>query len=254
MKVYDLPKETIESSQWRDPLLRHLTDKVLGLLDVPAGRVLDVGCGAGRVSIALARRGFQVDALDIASDVVEQARQLADRFGVRVNFSSGDFTQKDPGFPDASYDVAVCSEVLEHVGPWKEILANIARILKPGGLLLLTTPNDPKQFSVLDEYAGHVRRFRWEELASGLSRFDVLEAFTVGFPITRAIHWTYTHVALPLFFRSRHRPDDMWRPGSLYERLGAEAFYRLAKFDDLFNSWKLGTTWIVKARRLADVP
>jgi SAM-dependent methyltransferase len=248
MKVYDLPKETIERSQNRDPLLRHLTDKILGLIDVRSGRVLDVGCGAGRVAIALALRGFQVDALDIASDVVDQARQLAERSGADVRWFVGDFTQRDSRFPDAAYDIAVCSEVLEHVGPWSDILENIARILKPGGLLLLTTPNDPKQFSVLDEYAGHVRRFRWAELQSGLSRFTVLKAFTVGFPFTRAVHWTYTRLALPLVFR-QHDPDRMWRPGSIYERLGAEVFYRLAKFDDLFNSLKWGTTWVVKARR-----
>lgn len=248
MKVYSLPKDTIERSQWRDPLLRHLTDKILDLIDVPSGRVLDVGCGAGRVAIALAGRGFQVDALDIASDVVDQARQLAERSGVDVRFFVGDVTQRDPRFPDGAYDVAVCSEVLEHVGPWSDVLENIARILKPGGLLLLTTPNDPKQFSVLDEYAGHVRRFRWAELQAGLSPFTVLEAFTVGFPITRAVHWTYTRLALPLVFR-RHNPDRMWRPGSIYERLGAEVFYRLAKLDDLFNALKWGTTWVVKARR-----
>ena len=42
MKVYRLSSETIEQHQWRDPLLRHLTDKILDLVDVPGGRALDV--------------------------------------------------------------------------------------------------------------------------------------------------------------------------------------------------------------------
>lgn len=249
MKLYELPEETIVRHQFGDPLLRHLTDKIVRLMGSPGGRVLDVGCGTGRVAVALARRGFEVDALDVEPQVVEQAKDLAARSGADVRFFVADFQHADPQFPDESYNAVVCSEVLEHVEPWRDVLVNIARVLKPGGLLILTTPNDPKQFSFLDKYAGHVRRFRWAELSAGLSDFAVLEAFTVGFPLTRAIHWTYTRLALPLLFKE-HSPERMWRPGSSYPRLWANAFYRFARFDDLFNSLRRGTTWVVKARKL----
>lgn len=246
MKLYEQSGETIERHQCGDPLLRHLTDKILKMIGSPPGRVLDVGCGAGRVAVALAGRGFQVDATDVEARVIEQAKEFAARSDANVDFSVADFQKADPRFPDESYDAVVCSEVLEHVEPWRDIVANIDRVLKPGGLFILTTPNDPKQFSVLDEYAGHVRRFRWAELASGLSGFTVLQAYTVGFPMTRAVHWSYTKVALPLLFRE-HAPQEMWKQGSLYERLVAGSLYRLARFDDLFNSLRLGTTWVVKA-------
>ena len=249
MKLYEQSGETIERHQCGDPLLRHLTDKILRLMGPPGGRVLDVGCGAGRVAVALARAGFEVDALDLEARVVDQAREFAARSGADARFFTADFRNPDPRFRDETYDAVVCSEVLEHVEPWRDVVANIRRVLKPGGLLVLTTPNDPKQFSVLDEYAGHVRRFRWAELASGLSGFTLLDAFTVGFPLTRAIHWSYTRIALPLLFKE-HAPQEMWRRGSLYERLVAGVIYRLAQFDDLFNRLKLGTTWVVKARKL----
>ena len=249
MKLYALPHETIARQQCGDPLLRHLTDKIVRLLGAPRGRVLDVGCGTGRVAVELARRGFAVDALDVERPVVEQARDLAAAHGADVRFFVADFKQIDPQFPDALYDAVVCSEVLEHVEPWRDVVANMARVLKPGGLLVVTTPNDPGQFSILDKYAGHVRRFRWAELSAGLSDFEVLEAFTVGFPLTRAIHWAYTRVALPLFFKE-HSPERMWRTGSSYPRLWANAFYRFARFDDVFNSLGWGTTWVVKARKL----
>lgn len=249
MKVYGLSNETIERHQWGDPLLRHLTDKILNLVDLPGGRALEVGCGAGRIAIALARRGFQVDGLDLAPRVIERAADLAASDGVAARFFVADFSKPDPRFPDGTYDLVVCSEVLEHVEPWQEVVDNIARVLKPGGLLVLTTPNDPGQFSVLDEYAGHVRRFGWEELQSGLGAFSILKAFTVGFPLTRAVHWTYKRVALPLLFKE-HAPERMWQDDSLYRRVGAEAAYQLARIDDLFNGLKLGTTWVVKARKL----
>jgi SAM-dependent methyltransferase len=249
MKVYRLSSDTIEQHQWGDPLLRHLTDKILKLVDVPGGRALDVGCGAGRLATALGRRGFQVDGVDVEERVVEQAGQLAAAAGVGARFFVADFTKADTRFADEKYDLVVCSEVLEHVEGWRDVVANIARVLKPGGLLVLTTPNDPGQFSILDEYAGHVRRFRWDELKSGLGRFSIEKAFTVGFPLTRTLHWTYTRVLLPLFYKE-HSPERMWQEGSLYRKVGAEATYRLAQIDDLFNSWKLGTTWVVKARKL----
>ena len=250
MKVYELSSDTIEDHQWHDPLLRHLTDKILELVDLPGGRALDVGCGAARLVVALARSGFQVDGVDVADHVVEQSRRIAAEEGVPARFFVADFTKPDPRFPDETYDLVVCSEVLEHVEPWREVVANIARVLKPGGLLVLTTPNDPAQFSVLDEYAGHVRRFRWNELQSGLKEFSIERVFTVGFPLTRTLHWSYTRILLPLVFRT-HSPERMWREDSWYRRVGARAAYRFARLDDLFNSWKLGTTWVVKARKRA---
>jgi len=249
MKVYDLSKDTIERHQFGDPLLRHLTDKILQLIDLPGGRALDVGCGAGRLAVALARRGFEVDGVDVAASVVEQAAQLASEAGISARFFVADFRQPDARFPDETYDLVVCSEVVEHVESWRSVLDNIARVLKPGGLLLLTTPNDPAQFSILDEYAGHFRRFRWRELETGLSEFSVLTAFTVGFPLTRALHWAYTRILLPVFFKE-HSPERMWQEDSLYRRFGAQATYRLAQIDDLFNRLRLGTTWVVKARKL----
>jgi len=250
MKVYELPMEMILRWHWNDPLLRHLTDTILRLVDQPHGHALDVGTGLGRAAVALARRGFQVDALDPQVDVIEQARLIAREFRVKVNYSVADFSRADERFPNETYDLAVCSEVLEHIEPWQTVVQNIYRVLKPGGVLILTVPNDPKQFSILDSYAGHLRRYRWSDLAKALADFEIQNAFTVGFPFTRSIHWTYTRLVLPLVFRE-HRPDRMWKTGSAYSTVGSKVFYLAARLDDLFNGWKRGTTWVIKARKPA---
>ena len=65
----------------------------------------------------------------------------------------------------------------------------------------------------------------------------------------RTVQWAYTRLALPLVFKG-HAPERMWRRGSLYERIGAEVLYRLAWFDELIKSLPLGTTWVVKARKV----
>jgi len=248
MRVYNLSSETIQNWQWGDPLLRHLTDMVLELSQGLGGRALDVGAGTGRVAVALAQRGFQVDALDPAAEVVEQARLIAAQMGVNVNYFVADFARTDARFQDDSYDLVVCSEVLEHVQTWRAIVDQMRRVLKPNGILILTVPNDPAQFSYLDTYAGHLRRFRWEDLAAALGGFRVEKNFTVGFPLTRTVHWLYTRILLPLVYRE-HRPDRMWQSGTMYRGFGSQVLYAAIRVDDLFNGLRWGTTWIVQARK-----
>jgi SAM-dependent methyltransferase len=248
MKVYSLPRETIRRWQWGDPLLRHLTDFIIRLSGTAGGRALDVGCGTGRVAVALARAGFDVTGVDPAEEVISEAGELAAESGLKIDYLVGEFSHTDSRFADESYDLVVCSEVLEHIAQWKAVLTNIRRVLKSGRSLVLTVPNDPAQFSKLDSYAGHLRRFRWRDLQEGLNGFEIEQAFTIGFPLTRGVHWAYTRLALPLLFRE-HRPDQMWRRGSAYSTFGAELLYLAFRFDDLFNSLRRGTTWIVKARK-----
>lgn len=248
MRLYDLSKSTVERFQWRDPHLRHLTEILVRLAEPANGRALDVGCGTGRISVALAEKGFRVDALDPEVDVVEHARELASQLGVDVNFLAADFTKPDHRFPDKRYDLVVCCEVLEHVAEWEKVVTNMRRVLKPGGVLILTVPNGPRQFNVLDTYSGHLRRYKWEQLAAVLQGFDVEKRFTIGFPFLRALRWIYVKFAIPLIYK-KPATDRMWRPGSIYERFGVQAIYRLAPLEDLFNGFKWGTTWVVKARK-----
>ncbi|MBI4675658.1 MAG: class I SAM-dependent methyltransferase [Chloroflexi bacterium] len=249
MRVYNLSNETIQRWQWGDPLMRHLTDMVLALAQGLGGRALDVGAGTGRVAVALARRGFQVDALDPAADVVEQARALMTQLGANVTYHVADFTRVDPRFQENTFDLVVCSEVLEHVEAWRAMVDNMRRVLKPNGILILTVPNDPAQFSFLDTYAGHLRRFRWNDLASAFGGFKIEKSFTVGFPLTRTVHWLYTRILLPVVYRE-HRPDRMWQNGTMYRGIGSQVLYAAIRADDLFNGLRWGTTWVVKARKV----
>lgn len=114
-------------------------------LKLPAGaRVLDIACGTGNVTIPLARQGFVVSGVDIAPNLLEQARERAVVEGVQVAFDEGDAEQLP--YPDASFD-AVVTMFGAMFAPRPEVVATeMARVLKPGGLLAMGNWN-PAGFS-----------------------------------------------------------------------------------------------------------
>ena len=114
-------------------------------LSLPAGaRVLDVATGTGNVAIPLARKGFAVTGVDIAPNLLEQARERAVREGLEAAFDEGDAEQLP--YPDGSFDVVV-SMFGAMFAPRPEIVATeLARVLKPGGLLAMGNWN-PGGFS-----------------------------------------------------------------------------------------------------------
>jgi 2-polyprenyl-3-methyl-5-hydroxy-6-metoxy-1,4-benzoquinol methylase len=98
--------------------------------------LIDVGCGAGWMCERLTPYG-RVTGTDLANDVLARARLRLPM----VNFIAGDFMTME--LADANFDVAVTLEVLSHVADQPAFLARIARLLRPGGWLMLATQNRP---------------------------------------------------------------------------------------------------------------
>jgi len=103
------------------------------LMNREAGRLLDVGCGDGDFAASMKRRGWEVHGTEFSS----AARQLGEAKEVKVH--QGDVASAH--FPDAFFDVVTLWHVLEHVPDPRAELTEIYRILRPGGLLVIETPN-----------------------------------------------------------------------------------------------------------------
>jgi len=94
-------------------------------------RLLEVGCGIGVDSIQLAKRGFQVTAVDLTENALAVARQFAARREATVDFRLGNAEGLD--FPDESFDAIYSFGVLHHTPDIKRSVAEVHRVLRPGG-------------------------------------------------------------------------------------------------------------------------
>jgi 2-polyprenyl-6-hydroxyphenyl methylase / 3-demethylubiquinone-9 3-methyltransferase len=121
-------------------------------------RVLDVGCGAGLLSEALAREGAHVTAIDLAPDLIKIAKLHKLESGVEVDYRlSAVETLAEEA--QGSFDTIVCMEMLEHVPGPGAIIAACATLLKPGGRLFLSTLNrTPAAFALAIVGAEYIAR------------------------------------------------------------------------------------------------
>lgn len=101
--------------------------------------VLDLGCGGGFMSEAMARRGAHVIGVDPAASALAIAKKHADAQGLAIDYRTG----VGEGLPVAasSVDIVVCVDVLEHVESLESVIDEIHRVLKPDGLFLFDTIN-----------------------------------------------------------------------------------------------------------------
>lgn len=149
----------------------------------PGRTVLDAGAGQGTLSIKLAKLGFEVTSADASKAAV---KVLRDRAPGRV--AEADVTSLP--FEDESFDAAVLGEVLEHVEDDRQALAEVARVLRPRGVLALSVPADPKLYGPSDRWAGHVRRYTRPALLEACSAagLTVHRCVGWGFPVSRLYH------------------------------------------------------------------
>jgi 2-polyprenyl-6-hydroxyphenyl methylase/3-demethylubiquinone-9 3-methyltransferase len=134
----------------------------------PQWHVADIGCGAGTQSLLWAEMGHRVHGLDINQPLLDLAQQRATQHGYDIEFRVGSAVALP--WADRSMDICLVPELLEHVREWRECLIEFARVLRPGGVLVVTTNNKlcpvQQEFNLplYSWYPGALKR-RYEQLA-----------------------------------------------------------------------------------------
>jgi ubiquinone/menaquinone biosynthesis C-methylase UbiE len=152
---------------------RSIRDCVARVLEATGGarqglEVADIGCGAGTQCLVWGEMGHHVHGLDVNEGLLELARKRSAEAGYDVEVQVGSAVKLP--WPDESMDVCLVIELLEHVADWEPCLSECRRVLKPGGVLFLTTSNKLCPFQqefdlpLYSWYPGWLKR-RFERLA-----------------------------------------------------------------------------------------
>jgi 2-polyprenyl-6-hydroxyphenyl methylase/3-demethylubiquinone-9 3-methyltransferase len=165
-----------------------------GLKPLAGKRALDVGCGAGLLSEPLARLGADVTGVDAATANVEAAALHAQGSGLDIRYRHGELAELEAG----QFDLVTCLEVLEHVADKRAFVAQLARRLGPGGLMILSTPNRTPQSALLlvgaAEALGQVPRgtHRWSDFVTPDELRELLAEAGLRMGEPRGIAWSPT--------------------------------------------------------------
>lgn len=126
--------------------------------DVAGRQVLDAGCGSGPLFAALRDRGAIVTGFDSSTKMVELARQ---RLGADVALCVADVGSPLP-FPDGAFDDVIAALVLHYLEDWTAPLAELRRVLRPGGRLIMAV-NHPIIFKLLYPEADYFATVKWSD-------------------------------------------------------------------------------------------
>ena len=200
----------------------------------PGARVLDAGCGTGSQSVRLARRGFTVEGVDFSEHAVEQARANVSDEGLagEIRLRQADLLALP--FADAEFQYALCWGVLLHVPDVDRAVAELARVIGPGGKLAVSETNMRSiQTLALRTVRRIMRRSgqdirvapagieKWRQTASGelvtrqsdvrwLIRRFAAEGLTLRSRWAGQFTDVYTRVDSPPLRRAIHRFDEFW--------------------------------------------
>lgn len=167
----------------------------------PGTKMIDVGAGAGRHSFEAYRRGADITAFDMDKEELENVATMFEAMAEageapesgRAETVSGDALALP--YPDSTFDVVIASEILEHVPQDEEAIAELVRVLKPGGKLAVTVPRWlPERLCWLlsDEYhaneGGHIRIYKADELRA---KIDTRGMQFTGSHHAHALHSPY---------------------------------------------------------------
>ncbi|MFN2452209.1 MAG: class I SAM-dependent methyltransferase [Candidatus Dormibacteria bacterium] len=226
--------------------------RALSLLPPPPARVLDCGCAFGHLTRQLARH-YQTAAIDLDPAYLDRARRQAP--GADIRLGPADALP----WPDSAFDAAVCLDVLEHCPDPPAAVAELARVIRPGGILVASVPHRgalaaadslnvyarllPRRGPPTDDPSWplrpHHRHFSLEEFAELLApEFTIEAVHRTGLGLAELVN-------LPLLLLSRAISRRLRPVYALLQYL----YFGTYILEDLLPAGRFGYHLMVRARR-----
>jgi 2-polyprenyl-3-methyl-5-hydroxy-6-metoxy-1,4-benzoquinol methylase len=219
--AYDQWHGSLEEEDHDDSLWHEMVKKHLRAEDLSGRRVLEIGCGRGGFSCWLARQtrpgAPELTAADFSASALDRAKAQAARHGLTgIQWMQEDVQRLS--FADGSFDTVISCETVEHVPDVARAVRELARVLRPGGRLVLTTPNYFGQSGLYRLYCLALGRY-WTEAGQPFAHWMLLPR-TIGLVkraglVVRAVdgvgHWLpIPRRPLRLYFLDRARWLTRW--------------------------------------------
>ncbi len=234
-------QHALEGTHFWHRTKRRLVTDALRRAAPPPARVLEVGCGTGRLVGELRRAGWDAHGCDLAPEALALARAA----GLEHVFAHDALRPLDPA--RGAFDAVLALDLLEHLADEAAALAAWRAALRPGGALVLHVPAHPALYGYWDEIAGHARRYERARLRRALAR--------AGFAVERL---TATFAALlgpAALVRTLRRGTDAASGRSDFELTGGLTGLVGGALGRLEAAWlrradlPLGLSWLAVARR-----
>lgn len=192
----------IERDHWwfvgRRKILSHVLSRYLS----KGSKILDIGCNSGVLVEILQNEGYAVCGTDISKEAVEYGKMK----GIKNLFTAPGAKQP---FLDQTFDCIMALDVIEHIRDDKEAMEEFARLLRPGGVMIIKVPAFMFMWGIQDEVAHHERRYTKKSLNSLINHkvFSVLRLTYFNFFLFIPI--VISRLLQKLFKPKRHSDFDM---------------------------------------------
>jgi len=206
----------------------------------PGTKMIDVGAGAGRHSFEAYRRGADITAFDMDKEELENVATMFEAMAAAGEAPAAAHAEAVSGdalalpYADSTFDVVVASEILEHVPADDDAIAELVRVLKPGGKLAVTVPRWlPERLCWLlsDEYhaneGGHIRIYKADELRA---KIDARGLQFTGSHHAHALHSPYWWIKCAVGVeKTKHPAVSAYHRLLVWDMMSAPALTRTAE-------------------------
>jgi SAM-dependent methyltransferase len=203
-RLLELQTHELEDGHWWYRGRRRILDRLMRTLDLPPdAQILDAGCGSGRNMVDFASYGA-VTGVEISDASVERARMRDVGEVLQCSITSLPFA-------DGHFDLAVCLDVIEHIEDEQGALAELYRVVRPGGSLLITVPAYQWLWSEHDVINHHQRRYTRKTLS--------VAAAQAGWETTRTTYFNTLLLPIAIVWRRLARRSHVEGPASDLQRM-----------------------------------